>query len=268
MDTEALLARVADLIIEGVDAVDLAVEETTRENIVAAHGKVTEAQRGFDDAVKADPTTTEKRFGRRLTDLRRRAAQLPSLGGGRDTAKAVDAGVVPFIERRAPAGRIDSGDAVAARTRAPEGLSIGGEIEAWCGPCGGMHTHHIVAMVDDQPKAVICQACGQRHNFRTGPARGKAAAGAAAGPRPSSRGSSERRRSPEEIEAERRAKERLELRQQLAEATTVRPFSPKDRYRAGEIIEHPEYGRGKIENVLRGSLLVRFGTGLRPLDLG
>jgi hypothetical protein len=57
------------------------------------------------------------------------------------------------------------------------------------------------------------------------------------------------------------------LRSELQAATNVRPFSPKERYKAGEIIEHPEHGRGKIETVTRGSLLVRFARGLRPLDL-
>ena len=41
----------------------------------------------------------------------------------------------------------------------------------------------------------------------------------------------------------------------------MRIFDPKERYKAGEIIVHPEYGRGKIENVLRSSLLVRFPIG-------
>jgi hypothetical protein len=41
----------------------------------------------------------------------------------------------------------------------------------------------------------------------------------------------------------------------------VRVFDPKERYKAGEIIVHAEYGRGKIENVLRSSLLVRFPIG-------
>ena len=57
------------------------------------------------------------------------------------------------------------------------------------------------------------------------------------------------------------------LQKELPEALEPRPFDPKGRYKAGEIIAHPEHGRGKIENVLRGSLLVRFLEGLRPLNL-
>jgi RNase P/RNase MRP subunit POP5 len=41
----------------------------------------------------------------------------------------------------------------------------------------------------------------------------------------------------------------------------VRSFDPKARYRAGEILSHPEFGRGKVETVLRSSLLVRFSVG-------
>ena len=51
------------------------------------------------------------------------------------------------------------------------------------------------------------------------------------------------------------------LGEEVAAAETVRLFDPKERYKAGEIIAHPEFGRGKIENVLRSSLLVRFPVG-------
>jgi len=69
-------------------------------------------------------------------------------------------------------------------------------------------------------------------------------------------------------EAVRRAENARVLAQELAQATTVRSFNPKERYKAGEIISHPDYGRGKVENVLRSSLLVRFSrSGLKPLTL-
>jgi len=46
----------------------------------------------------------------------------------------------------------------------------------------------------------------------------------------------------------------------------VRPFVRRERYKVGEIIQHPELGRGKIENVLKGSLLVRFRDGLKSVS--
>ena len=63
-------------------------------------------------------------------------------------------------------------------------------------------------------------------------------------------------------------KERNDLIETLRAAENVRKYSPKERYRVGEIIEHPEHGRGKIENTLPRSLLVRFNGGLKPLKLG
>jgi hypothetical protein len=47
----------------------------------------------------------------------------------------------------------------------------------------------------------------------------------------------------------------------VSAAAEVKLFDPKQRYKVGDIIAHPEYGRGKIENVLRSSLLVRFSIG-------
>ena len=52
-----------------------------------------------------------------------------------------------------------------------------------------------------------------------------------------------------------------ELAVEVNAAAEVKSFDPKQRYKAGDIIAHPEYGRGKIENVLRSSLLVRFSVG-------
>jgi hypothetical protein len=62
-------------------------------------------------------------------------------------------------------------------------------------------------------------------------------------------------------EARKKAAELRALGEEVAAAPNVRLFDPKERYKAGEIIAHPEFGRGKIENVLRSSLLVRFPVG-------
>ncbi|HEY8927162.1 MAG TPA: hypothetical protein VIU64_22420, partial [Polyangia bacterium] len=146
--------------------------------------------------------------------------------------------------------------------RAPtSGLHVGGEVEAWCGKCEGLKTHNIVAMVGDTPRQVLCQACNSRHNYRTGPARKRESAEAGSG-------AGTERRAAVDPEAAKRAETQRALATELASASEVRSFNPKERYKAGEIISHPEYGRGKIENVLRSSLLVRFSrAGLKPLML-
>jgi hypothetical protein len=70
----------------------------------------------------------------------------------------------------------------------------------------------------------------------------------------------------EQAEAKRKEEARFALLKELAEAPVVRPFVTRERYKAGEIVQHPEHGRGKIENVLRGSILVRFRDGLKSLS--
>ena len=57
------------------------------------------------------------------------------------------------------------------RRPAPSRYKVGGDIEAWCTPCGGLTEHSIVAMVGDEPKQVVCQSCNGRHGYRTAPAR-------------------------------------------------------------------------------------------------
>jgi len=133
---------------------------------------------------------------------------------------------------------------------------VGSEIDAWCGPCKGLRTHTIVAMVSGEPKQVICQSCNGKHNFRLEPARRGKRAAAPKKKKNLTRG---------EMEARKNEEARTALQKELTEATDVRPFSERGRYRAGQIIEHPSYGRGKVEHVTRGSILVRFRTGLRPL---
>ncbi|HJZ84123.1 MAG TPA: hypothetical protein VKN99_03090 [Polyangia bacterium] len=267
-ETRARLNALPDLIVDAVDAVDIALDEKGRERVRSAHEKLTAAVSTYSQVLAsldaAEKAQVEQRFGRRITDLKRQAARLPRGEAGRTAELARDAGSVPFIEQRAPGKSIQEVQGTARRRGEKPRHTVGGDIEAWCGPCGGLTTHSIVAMVGDEPAQVICQTCGAKHNYRVTPARKGGAPEATAAPSPRARSASPSR---EQLEAEKRERERMELRKELAAATNVRPFSPKERYKAGEIIDHPEHGRGKVETVTRGSLLVRFGHGLRPVDL-
>jgi hypothetical protein len=158
---------------------------------------------------------------------------------------------VPFLEQRSPS----SGPAPAEwPTLAPRRVGVGTEIESWCGKCKDMRTHSIVAMVGELPKQVICTTCGSKHNHR-------------AEPPVRSRGPAEVETAPVARERSRREELRRDLQRELNASISVRAFDPKATYKRGEIISHPQHGRGKIENVLKGSLLVRFLEGLRPVDL-
>lgn len=232
-----------------------------RERIVAAHQGVDKlAQRyrevcaslGEMDRMKADRT-----LGRRITDLKRLVSLLPKIGGiaGGSTPDRQVSGPSVAGERRIT-GVSWRGPAGAPTIAPATGLRVGGEIDAWCGPCEGMTTHKIIAMVGSQPKQVVCDACGSRHGYRTSPARKNTGPVAT-----TDRGGG----NPAEQEAARKAEQKAEelraLGRELAVAEEVKPFDPKVRYRVGDIISHPDFGRGKVETVLRASLLVRFPNG-------
>jgi hypothetical protein len=258
------LNQLNDEIASAINEVDAALESGEEPRQIAA-GRMVEglAARWRElsgELTGPDLDFAERGVGRRMTDLRRSAASLSRRDAGVRVQRSEDAGFVPFIERRAPPKSI-----VPQRAAPSSKLSVGGELDSWCGKCKEMTTHNIVAMVGDQPKQVICQACNARHDFREAPpARHKKAAAATATVGGEANVVARRN---EDRELQKRQEAKRQLQKELAEAPEPRPFDPKARYKAGEIIVHPEHGRGKIENVLRGSLLVRFLEGLRPLDL-
>jgi hypothetical protein len=211
---------------------------------------------------EGEKATVDRSVGRRVVDLKRLAAKLPQMMWGTSTQMADDAppeGGWPFLQK--PSAVEDLGPAPLIRDLVKEVPSIrpGGEVEAWCGPCDGLRDHKIVAVVDGKPKSVLCQSCGARHGYRTTPARARKSA---EDNKTAGKGKATRR----ELEARRREESLHALQKELVEAADVKPFSRHGRYRVGEILEHPEYGRGKIENVLKGSLLVRFRTGLKSVS--
>jgi len=245
-----------------INEVDAAIESGEDARQLAAGQLVLELSRHYAELLSglnlADKDGVERRLGRRVTDLRRAAAGLTRRDSGQKVEKSRDAGSIPFLEQRQPP------KSIVPERAAPTGkLSVGSEIESWCGKCKEMREHHVVAMVGGEPKQVICVVCNSRHNFRDSPPErhGKTTGEVIYA------GGGAKRPSAEERELQKRQELKRQLQKELAEATEPRPFDPRGRYKAGEIIVHPEHGRGKIENVLRSSMLVRFLDGLRPLDL-
>jgi len=137
---------------------------------------------------------------------------------------------------------------------------VGHESDAWCGPCKRISAHIVIAMVDGIPKQVLCQSCGSRHNYRL--EAGRSGPGGPGGGKPAVES---RKLSPTEQHARKKQEELVVLSKELAAATEVRPFVRREVYKAGQIIEHPEYGRGKVENARRDTIMVRFSTGLKSL---
>ena len=227
-----------------------------RDVVAAAHAGVERLSRRYRELLQSlspgDQMRTERMLGRRVVDLKRMASMLPKVPAAttESTPDRVAGGGAPG-ERRITGVSWSSGERGTPAARP----GVGADVESWCGRCGETTTHSIVAMVGSEPKQVLCQVCGSRHAHRVGPARSKAGTGAAPG------GDTDDRPRAQDPEAKRKAAELRALGEEVAAAETVRLFDPKERYKAGEIIAHPEFGRGKIENVLRSSLLVRFPVG-------
>ena len=247
-------------LVAAVHEVDAALEEGESERQLAAGRLVRELGERYQDVLAAasesDRALLERRIGRRLVDLRRSAASLVRRDSGTKVALSQDAGFVPFLERRAPPKAMEF-DRTALRTT---GVAVGAEVESWCGKCKEMTSHRIAAVSGGEAKQVSCDTCGSRHGHRAEPPpRSRAAkeSGSAGVDVPRSKNPAESKKQ----------EDKRKLHNELALATDVRPFDPKATYKAGEIIEHPRYGRGKIENVTRSSLLVRFNEGLKPINL-
>jgi hypothetical protein len=257
------LHQLRNEVIDATEEVSLAIEAGEEPRELAVGRAVDDIVRRYNElvasAADADRAEIERRMDRKITDLRRAAAQLAQRVGGTVAQRAVDAGM-PFILQRAPGRRMESPRH--APTRDAPRFSVGAEVDAWCGKCREMRAHDIIAIVSGLPKQVLCKTCRSRHGYREEPGGRNAPTTAK---RPTA--SSKRTLTPEERQEQKRAEERRALIQELDAVAEPRPFDPRGRYRVGEVVLHPEHGKGKIENVLRGSMLVRFRDGLRPINL-
>lgn len=259
LDLESLTVEVRDAALQ-VHAAQERLED--RDYIATVHATVDTMKRRYKDLLASlsapEQAAAERALGRRVSDVMRLASLLPRVpvAAAASTPDRQVSGASAVGERR-----ITGVSWTHDRAAPTAGLRVGGEVEAWCGKCGDIKTHNIVAMVGTEPKQVLCQACGSRHAFRTEAARKR-------GPKEQAEVPAGGRANVPDREAAKKAEQMRALAEEVATAAAVRSFNPKERYKAGEIISHPEYGRGKVENVLRSSLLVRFArSGLKPLTL-
>jgi hypothetical protein len=250
---EQLKAEITDVTLQ----VHLAEErKDERDLVAAAHAGVERLSQRYRALIASlspgEQLSVERALGRRVVDLKRLASLLPKVPGastGSTPDRAAGGG--------APEGRRITGVSWTQERGAPKAaLGVGADVESWCGRCAELTTHSIVAMVGNEAKQVLCQVCGSRHTHRTTAARRTAT-----GSTTTSAGETEERGRSVDPETKRKAAELRALAEELAALPEVRLFDPRERYKAGEVISHPEYGRGKIQNVLRSSLLVRFSVG-------
>ena len=121
---------------------------------------------------------------------------------------------------------------------------VGGDVDAFCTRCGLLLGHTVIAMVGPRPVKVECNTCRTVHALRRGPAAPRPAL---VRPRPAG------------------------FDQLLAarDASTARRYSPRERYAEGQVLDHPQFGRGFV-SALRdgGKLEVTFRGGVKTLVHG
>lgn len=120
-------------------------------------------------------------------------------------------------------------------------LRPGDDTDTYCGRCKAERVHQVVALnADGTPATVICRTCGGQHRFRE---RKEPKASASAG--------AMRRGVRAGAEPER--------------AAQARAYSPNEVYSAGEWVDHPKFGQGKVVQARGGKMEVRFQSGSRVL---
>lgn len=122
-------------------------------------------------------------------------------------------------------------------------LRPGDDTDTYCGRCKAERAHHVVALnADGAPATVICRTCGGQHRFRE---KKEPAAPRATGSVRKSGGTAAPTRD--------------------APAGPPRPYSPGEVYAAGDWVEHPKFGQGKVTEARGGKIEVRFESGSRLL---
>jgi len=134
-------------------------------------------------------------------------------------------------------------------------LRVGGDIDAWCTRCKMSLGHTILAMVGGRPARVRCNTCQGEHNFR---------GDGAAEPR---KGSWEPRETRERKQAKASVTswEALLSGKDLARA---RKYSAKEKYAPDEVIQHPSFGIGLVQEVRGDKIQVAFKADVKTLVHG
>lgn len=173
------------------------------------------------------------------------------------------------------------------------GLTAGDIITTSCTRCNDVTGHVIVAMVGNEVVKVQCKACGSEHKYRApkqpkskpqAPAVKKVRAGASretAAPRASA-ASGERTVSASRSEAARKAADTRAAARAAREAAQTAevwlkaitesddrdgtPYSMKNTYEVGEVVSHPTFGVGKVQQLIKPDKVeILFRQGLKML---
>ncbi len=136
-------------------------------------------------------------------------------------------------------------------------LKAGSEIDAWCTSCRMNLNHRIVAMVGGAAKRVLCLTCDKQHNYRA-----PRVAGAAASPKKAGAKKATSAKSAATTNAHRQWQEATEGK----DASHFHPYSMQSRFEAGQLIMHPKFGEGVVQEATApNKVSVLFRSGAKTL---
>ena len=130
---------------------------------------------------------------------------------------------------------------------------VGGDIDAWCTKCKMNLGHTILAMVGDRPARVRCNTCQGEHNYR-----GEPDAPRKGGWQPAS---------------ERAAREKPVVTSWEAllagkDLSRARKYSAKEKFAQDEVLQHPTFGIGLVQEVRGDKIQVAFKADVKTLVHG
>jgi hypothetical protein len=132
---------------------------------------------------------------------------------------------------------------------------VGSDVDAYCTKCKMILGHTILAMVGKKPARVRCNTCQGEHNFRADPSI------------PNKKGSWE----PASVRAKREAKPVVtswEALLQKKDISKARRYSSKERYVNDDVLDHPTFGIGLVQEVRGDKIAVAFKADVKTLVHG
>lgn len=149
-------------------------------------------------------------------------------------------------------------------------LTAASEIDSWCTKCRLNLGHRIVALVAGAPKRVVCLTCGSEHNYRPPRSTTSSTGVQVRSDRPPRAASTGKGTGASRVASKARAEsERYETWASRTLGKAVDAFTrySMDRtFRPGELVMHPKFGEGYVEQVLEGGKVdVAFREGHKIL---
>jgi hypothetical protein len=131
---------------------------------------------------------------------------------------------------------------------------VGGDIDAWCTRCKMILGHTVLAMVGGRPARVRCNTCQGEHNYKPGAAEPKKGSW-------EPRADRERRQSKPEVTS-------WEALLAQKDVSRARRYSARERFEADDVVDHPVFGIGLVQEVHGDKMRVAFKADTKLLVHG